>query len=113
MKYAPIPINYYYRNQHILVSMKNVNGASPMSNPLYRLPQALIEERGTPEVGVAISRSGGKVVYVKYSVGEFLSQPENMSGEWYIDGGWGGPPGPIKVVWNGHYWENHGFPPWN
>jgi len=43
------------------------------------------------------------------TVGEFLSNPARQSGTWLIDGGWGGPPGPIHVRWNGEYWENGGF----
>lgn len=44
------------------------------------------------------------------SVGEFLSDPQNQSGTWLIDGGWGGPPGPIHVRWHeSGYWENGGY----
>ena len=45
------------------------------------------------------------------TVGEFLSKPENQSGTWLIDGGWGGPPGPIHVRWNEETkeWKNGGF----
>lgn len=45
------------------------------------------------------------------SVAEFLSNPANQVGTWLIDGGWGGPPGPIHVRWNAHkgVWENGGF----
>lgn len=45
------------------------------------------------------------------TVGEFLSRPENQRGVWLIDGGWGGPPGPIHVRWNEqtNEWENGGF----
>lgn len=53
------------------------------------------EERGTYQPGM--------------TVGEFLSDPANQSGTWLIDGGWGGPPGPIHVRWNGEYWENGGY----
>lgn len=47
----------------------------------------------------------------KMTVGEFLSKPENQQGVWLIDGGWGGPPGPIYVRWNNNIseWENGGF----
>ena len=48
----------------------------------------------------------------KCTVEEWLLKPENQSGEWFIDGGWGGPPGPIKVKWDGEKWINKGFPPW-
>ena len=45
------------------------------------------------------------------SVGEFLSLPENQRGTWLVDGGWGGPPGPIHVRWDEstQEWENGGF----
>jgi len=45
------------------------------------------------------------------TVKEFLSRPDNQNGTWLIDGGWGGPPGPIHVRWNGELnkWENGGF----
>lgn len=47
----------------------------------------------------------------KCSVGEFLSMPDNQKGTWFIDGGWGGPPGAIHVRWNEKTseWENGGF----
>ena len=47
----------------------------------------------------------------KVSVGEFLSNPNNQMGTWLIDGGWGGPPGPIHVRWNDKIgeWEHGGF----
>jgi len=77
---------------------------------LQRLPQALIEESGAGFV--CITRGDSTESWTWYStVGEFLSQPENMSGSWYIDGGWGGPPGPVRVDWDGEKWINKGFPP--
>lgn len=47
----------------------------------------------------------------RLTVGEFLSIPENQQGVWLIDGGWGGPPGPIHVRWDAEKkeWENGGF----
>jgi len=47
----------------------------------------------------------------KTTVGEFLSKPENQKGLWFIDGGWGGPPGPIHVRWNNdiNEWECGGY----
>jgi hypothetical protein len=50
----------------------------------------------------------------KCSVWEFLSNPKNQKGTWLIDGGWGGPPGPIHVRWNDNKkeWENGGFCGW-
>lgn len=45
------------------------------------------------------------------TVGEFLSKKKNQIGLWLVDGGWGGPPGPIHVRWNDETceWENGGF----
>lgn len=43
------------------------------------------------------------------TVRQFLSDPANQSGTWLIDGGWGGPPGPIHVRWTVDHWENGGF----
>jgi len=47
----------------------------------------------------------------KCTVAEFLSEPKNQAGTWLIDGGWGGPPGPIHVRWNEttSEFENGGF----
>lgn len=47
----------------------------------------------------------------KRTVAEFLSIPQNQSGTWLIDGGWGSPPGPVHVRWNEltKSWENGGF----
>ncbi len=74
------------------------------------LSKSLLNERGMPGIGVAIWRKDRSQDYlVKTSVGEFLAKPENQSGTWLIDGGWGGPPGPIYVRWNGSDWENGGF----
>jgi len=77
------------------------------------LSDVLRKEKGIPGIGVCIWRQDRSVEFCKYlPVEEFLSREENQSGEWLIDGGWGGPPGPIKVVWKDGKWENHGFPPW-
>ena len=46
---------------------------------------------------------------IAVTVGEFLLDPANQSGTWLIDGGWGGPPGPIYVRWNGTFWEHGGY----
>ena len=65
-----------------------------------------------------INEDGGGYGFVMISgvkwvgtVGEFLSNPVNqvVGKEWAIDGGWGGPPGPIVVRWNGEFFENGGF----
>ena len=69
-------------------------------------------------IGVAIWRKSNDALrheepkeLVRTTVGEFLSKPENQKGLWLIDGGWGGPPGPIHVRWNDktQEWENGGF----
>ena len=46
------------------------------------------------------------------TVGEWLSIPAHQHGEWLINGGWGGPPGPITVRWDEatQAWQNLGFP---
>ena len=79
------------------------------------LPQSLLDERGMFDVGAAIWRPGSsETAYYtrgKETVGEFLSR--HQSGEWLIDGGWGGPPGPLRVKWDGNDWINLGFPPWD
>lgn len=45
------------------------------------------------------------------TVEEWLLKPENQGGTWLIDGGWGGPPGPVHVRWNEvtREWENGGY----
>ena len=73
----------------------------------------LANETGMPDLGVCIWRKGeiaGNRLF-KGTVGEFLSKPENQSGTWLIDGGWGGPPGAIHVRFNEKtlLWENGGF----
>lgn len=82
-------------------------------SPLRNLSKSLIEERGM-SCGVAISRKDQREGYMRMvSVGEFLADPTNQSGSWYIDGGWGGPPGPIRVDWDpfASAWFSRGFPP--
>ena len=70
------------------------------------LGETLSNERGMPGVGVYIWRPDRTEKHcVQTSVGEFLSRPENQSGIWLIDGGWGGPPGTIHVQWNGTDWD--------
>ena len=74
------------------------------------LPANLRTERGMPGVGVAIWRKGQHDnVMQTCTVGEFLSRPENCSGEWLIDGGWGGPPGPLLVKWGDGRWIFRGW----
>lgn len=45
------------------------------------------------------------------SVESFLSKPENFGGSWMIDGGWGGPPGPVVVRWDeaARCWDQLGY----
>jgi hypothetical protein len=70
------------------------------------LPKSLREEKGIPGVGICIWRKDRSVDFCgETTVEEFLSREENCSGEWLIDGGWGGPPGPIKVCWGGGSWR--------
>jgi len=73
----------------------------------------LANECGMAGIGVAFWRPshGAPTTYFKGPAGEFLGRPENRSGTWCIDGGWGGPPGPIHVRWNEQLseWENGGF----
>lgn len=76
------------------------------------LSKSLREETGMPS-GVSIIRWGVHTPCVKTSVEEFLSRPENQSGAWFIDGGWGGPPGRIKVEWHNGQWVDRGFPPYD
>lgn len=83
---------------------------------LRDLPETLVAERGFPLEGgrcVWIGRKGGAGQDENYrhgvTVGEFLSQPENQSGVWCVDGGWGGPPGPIHVAWVDGRWQSWGF----
>lgn len=82
---------------------------------LRNLPEALITENGGAFGFVCIwraDRSGdGDSARHGVTVGEWLSRPENQSGTWLIDGGWGGPPGPIHVRWNEaeKAWENGGY----
>jgi hypothetical protein len=82
---------------------------SSLSRCVFSLPPSLNHESGMPGIGVAIWRKGKPAYYEKESVGIFLSRPENQSGDWYIDGGWGGPPGPIVVRWDGSEWIYGGF----
>lgn len=79
---------------------------------LREISETLQNEKGMPPHGVAIWPRGEPCGenYHTCSVGEFLSNAANQKGTWCIDGGWGGPPGPIVVRWNDQgYWENGGF----
>ncbi len=84
-----------------------------MNNVLRKLSEQLINDKGMPNVGMAIWRDKEKTNYTT-SIGEFLSLAENLGGYWLIDGGWGGPPGPILVIWDhrDNTWRSLGFQPW-
>ncbi|KKN88154.1 hypothetical protein LCGC14_0252260 [marine sediment metagenome] len=74
------------------------------------LPTTLAAETGTLGVGVAIWRRGeGRGPMWKGTVGEFLNRSDYQSGTWLIDGGWGGPPGPIEVDWVDGQWVSQGY----
>lgn len=79
------------------------------------LPDTLIGEKGGGFGFVCIWRMprDGSDTARRCTVGDFLSRNENIGGIWYIDGGWGGPPGPIRVDWDDSekVWRNRGFPP--
>ena len=81
------------------------------------LPPTLARENGGGFGFVCIWRMprDGSDSARRCTVAEFLSLPENAGGSWYIDGGWGGPPGPIRVDWDeaAQAWRNRGFPPWD
>lgn len=86
-----------------------------MNSVCELLPEQLRKENGGGFGFVCIWRKDNhEDTARKCTVEEWLSMPENFGGEWLIDGGWGGPPGPIKVRWNEDKacWENLGFPPW-
>lgn len=80
---------------------------------LSQLPKSLIAENGGAFGFVCIWRTdrpaGESSARYGISVGDWLSQPENQSGTWLIDGGWGGPPGPVHVRWDGDKWINGGY----
>ncbi len=79
------------------------------------LPPTLARENGGGYGFVCIWRMprDGSDSARRCNVAEFLSQQENRGGSWYIDGGWGGHPGPIRVDWDkeAQAWRNRGFPP--
>jgi hypothetical protein len=78
-------------------------------NILREISQQLQAERGIGGVSF-VSGDGSEEHFFKGSVAEFLLDPKNQHGLWRIDGGWGGPPGPIHVRWNEQgFWENGGF----
>jgi hypothetical protein len=78
---------------------------------LCNLPEQLINEDGGEFGFVFIWREGDSGGERTGTVGEWLSHPDNQSGTWMIDGGWGGPPGPIHVRWDelNSEWINGGY----
>ena len=83
-----------------------------MDDSLKNLPKSLVSESGGGFGFVCIWRPGSHGPSDrKCTVGEWLSISDNQSGTWLIDGGWGGPPGPIHVRWNAEQqvWENGGY----
>lgn len=83
-------------------------GGTMEKPPLCLLPDSLKDEAGMPSVGVAIWRRGEVSTPREGTVGEFLERPDNQSGTWLIDGGWGGPPGPVEVDWIDGAWVDQG-----
>jgi hypothetical protein len=83
------------------------------TNPCCALPEELRNENGGPFGFVAIGRPGQNDDCYRHGVAveEFLSKPENFGGTWLIDGGWGGPPGPVRVDWltSESRWQCRGF----
>lgn len=83
------------------------------------MTRPIADQIGTPlaslngkEMPICIFRIDRSIeISHKGSVEEWLSMPENQSGLWLIDGGWGGPPGAIHVRWNAfkHEWVNGGY----
>ena len=77
-----------------------------------QIGERLARENGGGYGFVCIWRKDRSIdISFKGTVGEWLSMPENQSGTWLIDGGWGGPPGAIHVRWDDDKkeWENGGF----
>lgn len=84
---------------------------------LERLDERLINEKGMPSVGFFMGREDHSQEFMikDSTVGEFLSRTENQNGDWFLDGGWGGPPGPIMLHWDELFqqWISFGYPPWD
>jgi hypothetical protein len=85
-----------------------------MNDPCRALSQGLRDENGGFYGFVMIWRRGQSIRegYRRgVTVEQFLSHPDNLSGSWLIDGGWGGPPGPLRVDWldEEFRWECKGY----
>lgn len=106
-------------NSNVLRNLgETLIGVRGMPDPLDKYWDAekrcwlpLASPRSKQTWSVAIWRLGKNGTYTDLTVGEFLSKPENQSGTWFIDGGWGGPPGPIVVDWDDENkcWINQGY----
>lgn len=81
---------------------------------IRKLSDALLDTNKGLGLHVCIWRPDKSVDAKTKSLRDFLAKEENYGGDWHIDGGWGGPPGPIKVSWDDDEscWINKGFPPW-
>jgi len=83
-----------------------------MDNIKKQIGENLFKEDGG-EFGFVLLWREGSDETIKWmgTVGEFLDIKENQNGTWLIDGGWGGPPGPIHVRYNEttSEWEHGGF----
>ncbi len=82
-----------------------------MTDALRLLSPTLINERGMGGIVCIWRKDDHRDSGRSGSVGEWLSTPEHQRGDWYIDGGWGGPPGPLVVRWDDEQraWLNGGF----
>lgn len=82
-----------------------------------QIGETLANEAGMGGVCIWRPRTGDPRDYKESSfrqgitVKDWLLDPKNQGGVWLIDGGWGGPPGPIHIRWNKQIqeWENGGF----
>lgn len=75
--------------------------ALPVYNPLGKLPQKILDQSGV------IWRKGGEEYSGKLRL--FFEDHKNQSGVWYVDCGWGGPPGALAFQWVNNKWINRGF----
>lgn len=94
----------------VVALIQGHKSSTPERQSIFReISQGLQAEKGMG--GVSIWRQDKSENYFyEGSVGDFLSDSANQFGTWMIDGGWGGPPGPIVVRWNSDgFWENGGF----
>jgi hypothetical protein len=71
----------------------------------------ILAETGMPGLGARVSRPDKSKEYWTgdKNVGVLLAKPEMQSGAWLVDGGWGAPPGPLCVEWQGGRWIGRGY----